>query len=234
MTPRDNNVPASADVEAQLNRICASRTFRLAPQLGKLLTLLVKRGARMDEHKVGVRIFRRQRNWVPLNDSIVRSNMTNLRKRLAKYYKTEGDEDAVIIGLQPGTGYEPSFKWNTLAVVTPYLKRGIALLHTLAPQNVRVALKEFDFVIALQEDCATAYAAKSEALCTLAMYDYQTDPRKVLPEARRAAEMAQELAPDMWYAHAAIAIVRLFRREWGLPSIPVRLWVCALAPSSVL
>jgi tetratricopeptide (TPR) repeat protein len=207
------------EIKLQLGRICASGTFRSAPRLQSLLQFLVNAyldGHLPDEHEIGEEVFGRKSDWNTLNDAIVRTNMTNLRRRLKDYIEGEGREDSVAIYFPPRQGYEPRFEYAVSSTVFQHFRRGMVLLRDEAPDRVRASLKVFDTALALHEGFARAHAAKAEALLALAMWDWGTNPINVLPEATLASERALLLDPELWYGYATLATVHLFRRDWDI------------------
>lgn len=95
-------------VVSQLERILASASFRQTERSAGLLRYLVERslkGAdeRVKEYTVGVEALGRGAEFDPRTDPIVRAEASRLRERLARYYASDGQQDAVVIELPRGT-----------------------------------------------------------------------------------------------------------------------------------
>ncbi len=103
---------APAHVEAALERILASRTFRRSERHKDFLRHVVRAAldGRHDELKevvIGIEVFRRDvSDYDPRQDPIVRVEAGRVRDKLARYYADEGVADAFEIRLPVG-GYLP-------------------------------------------------------------------------------------------------------------------------------
>ena len=100
MSSTEDRTPTRQEIEQQLERIGRSRRFRKARASIKLLKFLVVatlKKSRLSEHTIGVKVFRRRRDWVPLLDSCVRTGRHNLQMYLTEYYADEGSEDLSLI-----------------------------------------------------------------------------------------------------------------------------------------
>src|SRR5688572_9503225 len=99
-------------VEAELQRLERSATFRQSSQLRRLLRHLVVHAQRGEESAlreiaVGVAALGRDpRSFDPKADPIVRTEARRLRTKLAAYYNSEGRDDPLTIDLPKG-GYVP-------------------------------------------------------------------------------------------------------------------------------
>ena len=94
-------------VEAQLERILASKHIASSASLSKLLSFLVRRtlegrSAELKEYVVGVEVFDRGEQFDPRIDSIVRVQSSKLRSRLQEYYESSGKNDPLILELPRG------------------------------------------------------------------------------------------------------------------------------------
>src|SRR5688572_331062 len=100
------------EVEAELQRLERSATFRQSSQLRRLLRHLVVHAQRGEESAlreiaVGVAALGRDpRSFDPKADPIVRTEARRLRTKLAAYYNSEGRDDPLTIDLPKG-GYVP-------------------------------------------------------------------------------------------------------------------------------
>jgi TolB-like protein/Flp pilus assembly protein TadD len=100
-----------------LARVRASRELRRSPGLQGLLTFLMDAAltGRADEIKesvIGVEVFHRVPGYDAKADPIVRVQANRLRRKLARYYATEGAQDLVGISL-PNGAYVPAFERRT-------------------------------------------------------------------------------------------------------------------------
>jgi TolB-like protein/tetratricopeptide (TPR) repeat protein len=102
------------DVRAALDKIVSSDAFGRAERPGRFLRHLVESALRGDanclkESLLGVDVFGRPSDWDPREVPIVRQEAARLRKRLAKYYETDGVTDPIRVELPVGT-YVPLFR----------------------------------------------------------------------------------------------------------------------------
>ena len=104
---------AAKDILAALERLHASRTFANSQRLLTFLSFVVEAtlrgdGSSLKETTIGVGLFHRDPGYDPKIDSIVRTQASRLRERLAEYYATEGALDPVVIQINRGS-YVPVF-----------------------------------------------------------------------------------------------------------------------------
>jgi tetratricopeptide (TPR) repeat protein len=135
-TSRHDGVPA-AEVRAQVQRMTASDVFASSPQLAAFLVFVVEavlrgHGERLKGYTIGVEVLRRDTNFDPQIDPIVRVEATRLRRAIERYYSGPGADDPVVIGLPRG-GYVPriSLRVEAGAVSAPTSAEEIAF----APGN---------------------------------------------------------------------------------------------------
>jgi len=135
-TSRHDGVPA-AEVRAQVQRMTASDVFASSPQLAAFLVFVVEavlrgHGERLKGYTIGVEVLRRDVNFDPQIDPIVRVEATRLRRAIERYYAGPGADDPVVIGLPRG-GYVPriSLRVEAGAVSAPTSAEEVAL----APGN---------------------------------------------------------------------------------------------------
>ncbi|HXP84303.1 MAG TPA: hypothetical protein VN841_06265 [Bryobacteraceae bacterium] len=94
-------------VQAQIDRILQSDTFRSSEALRRLLRFLAERlqsgeADQLKEYSVGIDALGKPASYDPRHDSTVRIQMGRLRQKLADYYRTEGKDDALIVELPKG------------------------------------------------------------------------------------------------------------------------------------
>ena len=112
--PTAANEAAEAAVQAQLERILASETFRQVDRLKRFLRFIVietvqGRGDQLKEYVIGVQVFDKEPSFDPRADPIVRVQARRLRARLVRYYRDEGRADDLSIELPKGR-YSAVFK----------------------------------------------------------------------------------------------------------------------------
>jgi hypothetical protein len=114
----------SEDPRWQLaQRIVASRCFAKSSFLTNFLLYVCDRELRghareITEHKIGVQAFGRPAAYNPGEDNIVRNYARLLRKRLEEYFKTEGKDEVLRVGIPRG-GYVPVFYEGSSEPETP-------------------------------------------------------------------------------------------------------------------
>jgi tetratricopeptide (TPR) repeat protein len=101
-------------VASELELVLRRPPLANSPRLSRLLRFLVEetlaqRGAGLNEHNIGTRVFDRGRDFNPRTDPIVRVQTHHLRARLVRYYLTDGAADPVAIEL-PCRTYVPRFR----------------------------------------------------------------------------------------------------------------------------
>ena len=104
------------DVFAQLRRILDSPQISRSVVLTDFLTFVVKetlagRHEGLKEYTIGVQALRKEQDFNPQVDSIVRIHAGRLRRALKEYYYEEGKEDPIVISIPKGS-YAPNFKLN--------------------------------------------------------------------------------------------------------------------------
>ncbi len=128
--------PSAAD---QLSRILASDTFAQADRLKRFLTFVVNqalagRRGELKEYLIGVRVFRKEETFDPRTDPIVRVQARRLRAKLARYYRDEGQTDALIIDLPKG-GYAPLFRPRQATVLRRSARTVFASRNTIVVER---------------------------------------------------------------------------------------------------
>jgi adenylate cyclase len=100
-------------VSQQLERILTCDEFRASGHLSDFLRFIVEetlagRSGQIKGYTVAVAVFKRQENFDPTEDPIVRIYAGKLRRALAYYYATAGVDDPVLIEVPKGH-YLPTF-----------------------------------------------------------------------------------------------------------------------------
>ncbi len=105
----------STEAKQQLiTRVAESNFFRKSPRLREFLLYagdctLGDRLGDVREHVIAEKVFQRKGEYYDVQDSIVRAEARNLRKRLEKYFETEGLDETVLITMPKG-GYSLAFE----------------------------------------------------------------------------------------------------------------------------
>jgi hypothetical protein len=97
-----------------VERVAASSLFHKSPRLREFLLYvadctLENRLAEAREHVIAERVFNRKIEFQGGQDSIVRAEARNLRKRLEAYFATEGKDEPVVVAMPKG-GYSLAFQ----------------------------------------------------------------------------------------------------------------------------
>lgn len=111
------------EVRSQLRRILVSPAFQNSKRYAAVLKYIVEQtlegeGDRLKERTIGIEVFQRAPDYDTSTDHVVRSAVTEVRKRLGQYYASSRGE--LRIEIQPGS-YLPQFRWpeETLAAPNP-------------------------------------------------------------------------------------------------------------------
>lgn len=134
--------PPASSVRTQLEKMLASRLFADSQRMSCFLRFAVEEalrdgGSKLQEYAIGVEVFGKPESFDPRIDSCVRVEAHRLRGKLKEYYRTEGGDDPVEIGLLK-RGYVPVFRkldgtdsrWKELRSSPPGTgaERSVALL----------------------------------------------------------------------------------------------------------
>src|SRR5579872_2779024 len=101
-------------VREELARVLASQEFRTSRRCQVFLRYVVEntlagRTDTLKERTIGIDVFARPASYDPADDATVRVKAGEVRKRLDRYYTSEGRADRLRIELPPGT-YTPAFR----------------------------------------------------------------------------------------------------------------------------
>jgi tetratricopeptide (TPR) repeat protein len=139
IAPEATDAPSEAEVQAALDRILASESFRTSPQLGAFLRFVVEaalggRAASLKGYTIGVEALGRDPGFDPQVDPIVRVEATRLRRAMERYYAGAGSDDPVVVDLPRGS-YIPTFLRRGARAeppLTPLPARGLLRSHPIA------------------------------------------------------------------------------------------------------
>jgi hypothetical protein len=102
-----------AEEQSELDAVLQSRTFVRAPNLAAILRYVCEehaqgRASLIKEYNIAVQALGRPQDFDPSQDSVVRVEVSRLRKRLQQFYETEGASHEVQLHLAD-VGYVPRF-----------------------------------------------------------------------------------------------------------------------------
>jgi len=115
MSGQDSPIPSHHEIAQQLDRIVRSPSFSHADKQASLLSFIVRAALKGDEISEKIIAGKFFPPYDP-ESTIVRTNLSHLRKRLAKYYAAEGRNDPVTVIVPQGRSYKPAFGYNGLSV----------------------------------------------------------------------------------------------------------------------
>src|SRR5262249_18657101 len=97
-----------------VQRVAFSSAFQKSRRLRELLLYVCERALHdpehaVHEHEIGTVVFGKSADFDPSQDTLVRVQVSQLRKRLEQYFSTEGAYEALIIEIPKGT-YIPLFR----------------------------------------------------------------------------------------------------------------------------
>jgi hypothetical protein len=172
VTGRDAGGPGrdqQATVRDELARVLASQEFRTSRRSQEFLRYVVEntlagRTDTLKERTIGIDVFARPASYDPADDATVRVKAGEVRKRLDRYYATEGRGDSLHIDLPAGT-YIPEFRavsppdekdhpavsgqpakrrsWAVLAILGAVVVVAAALFFLLRPRRPETTLDQF-------------------------------------------------------------------------------------------
>lgn len=109
----------AALVLEELDRILDSRFFKNALRSRQFLEYVVRQkveghAEQLKERTIGTEVFQRAPGYATGDDSVVRVQAGEVRRRLEQYYQSLSSQPAVRIELQPGS-YSPCIHWISSA-----------------------------------------------------------------------------------------------------------------------
>src|SRR5437867_5864629 len=116
LSPVQSSPPAPMRLEMvqrHLEKVALSAEMRRSKKLCQFLRFTVEEvlrghGSELKEYAIGVGVFRRDREFDPGADPIVRVQARRLRAKLERYYQAEGRDEPVRIEYPVGS-YSPVF-----------------------------------------------------------------------------------------------------------------------------
>jgi hypothetical protein len=115
------------DQKEEVERILQAPQFRRAPKLRCFLAFICEyhfanRSAEINEYEIATRAFGKGAEFNPAEDSLVRVQARELRRRLRDYYQTAGQSSRWILDI-PAGHYTPVFTSATKTAAPPSTKR---------------------------------------------------------------------------------------------------------------
>jgi hypothetical protein len=112
--PDEQAVPADDPRRALVERVRSGASLRKSPRLQRLLDYLCERAlgdphGHIVEHQIGVAVFERTPGYDTNVDTIVRVQVSALRRKLEQHFLAEGIEEPVVIDVPKGS-YRPVFR----------------------------------------------------------------------------------------------------------------------------
>ena len=109
------------EILAQLARLLSSSQLSGSNVLSEFLNFIVRealegRGDELKEYTIGVHALKKEADFNPQLDSIVRIHAGRLRRALKEYYYEEGSNDRITIAIPKGS-YVPSFEQREVVLV---------------------------------------------------------------------------------------------------------------------
>ena len=129
---------SNKEILAQLARLLTSSQLSGSNVLSEFLNFIVRetlegRGDELKEYTIGVHALKKESDFNPQLDSIVRIHAGRLRRALKEYYYEEGSNDRLTIVIPKGS-YVPSFELREPALVAQ--TDGLAAHEITMPTNV--------------------------------------------------------------------------------------------------
>jgi hypothetical protein len=95
------------EIRAQVGRLVSSPIFATAETQKRLLLYLSEKSLSDDsgwlkEYTIGVEALGKPSSYDPQKDSIVRIQASRLRQKLTQYYRSEGQQDPIVVELPKG------------------------------------------------------------------------------------------------------------------------------------
>ncbi len=135
----ETSTAPAGEVRDALARILNSLEFRSSNRSKEFLKYVVEstiagHGDTLKERTIGIDVYGRPASYDPSDDATVRVKAGEVRKRLDRYYASEGKSDRLRIELPPGT-YTPVFR--RVEILEPVSAPLIVVPSTPAPRRRR-------------------------------------------------------------------------------------------------
>lgn len=149
-TAQETESPAFEESWALLERVLGSVQLHRAPRLREFLSYVGRRCLKdgcthIHEQEIGIEVFGRPETYDTSVDNIVRANATELRKRIAAYFESEGLNETLIMEIPRGS-YVPVFRYRALKIenaeIVPESSNPTAITVLEAQKEIPVALPD--------------------------------------------------------------------------------------------
>ena len=132
LTHQKAALPNSEAYWALLERVADSDQLRRAPRLREVLFYVGRRSLKegcdqVREHEIGCDVFGRPEAYDTSVDNVVRTSVSELRKRIEAYFDAEGTAETVILEIPRGS-YIPVFRYRPVAPQDPAEPTTIAVV----------------------------------------------------------------------------------------------------------
>ena len=133
------DLPDTGTCWALLERIASSSYVKRAARLQELLFYLGKCSLKdgldtVHEQRIGVEVFGRSGDYDTSDDNIVRTNVSELRKRVEAYFEGEGAHETLLVEIPRGS-YVPVFRYRP---VKPQIASEAATVKVPEPASANV------------------------------------------------------------------------------------------------
>jgi hypothetical protein len=129
--------PALSEKRELVRRLAASPHLNKAPRLTELLQYITERALDetagvIHEQEIGANVFGRADNYDTSQDNIVRVQVSQLRKKLERYFETDGAHEPLILEIPRGS-YLPVFRARYLPEASAVFEPVLSPVESPAP-----------------------------------------------------------------------------------------------------
>lgn len=135
--PIPNASPSLSEKRELIKRLVVSPHLNKSPRLTELLLFITERALNenagvIHEQEIGASVFGRADNYDTSQDNIVRVQVSQLRKKIERYFATDGAQEPLILEIPRGA-YLPVFRARHLPEVVALPENLPAPAESLAP-----------------------------------------------------------------------------------------------------
>jgi tetratricopeptide (TPR) repeat protein len=214
---QDGGIPTDAEVERQLNRMLAHKSFTASPNRAMLLEYVVKNcllSQEISEDIIGYALFP---GYAPDVSNDVRVTASNLRKTLSEYYAGDGADDLVRVGLPRGPKYRPDFTYNPRAACVAHYRLGREYLSRTHYVDILLARDEFVKARLKTPAFTPALSAQADAELRAQVLNRFVEGERSAFDFLRVEEIAVravEQDPAYWHGHYMHAVAKACQWQW--------------------
>jgi hypothetical protein len=170
-----------------VERVAASSLFQKSPRLREFLLYaadctLENRLGEVREQVIAERVFSRRTGFQGAQDSIVRAEARNLRKRLEAYFETEGKHEPIVVTMPKG-GYSLAFQPRLpelapdepIAEIDDGNETGELLTQPLTVSSISGPVRVFGKTVRSYRNVCVAMGLIAALATALAVYWYRAD-----------------------------------------------------------